>query len=231
MGERMKKLTTASSRPSGAPSYLTYVNLPARPTLGYLKKLGLTSADRMRVSWSRGGLVSEWLTNVENLSKCVAVTEQRQTKGHFQLIEAAQVLADEHPELDAVDLNLAMCKAVRTGRLSVRDDTTGLRKEPHIDVRFTASVFVVDIDDWLSLEQASYRFPKSERKGRASALTPDQKVEVGKLLAEGVLVTKLAERFGVSRRTIDKCKPSAKAVPPAPGLKDVWKPSAQSKRT
>jgi hypothetical protein len=225
----MKKLTTASSRPNWTADYFTYVNLSARPTLGYLEKLGLTSADRIRMIWSRGGLVSEGLTNVENLSEWVAAVEQRQTKGHFQLIEAAQVLADEHPELDAVDLNLAMCKAVRTGRLSVRDDSTGLRKEPHIDVRFTASVFVVDIDEWLSLEQASYRFPKGEKKGRASALTPDQKVEVVKLMAKGVPVTKLAERFGVSRRTIDKCKLSAKETPPAPRL--PWNPLARSKNT
>jgi hypothetical protein len=230
MGERMKKLTTASSQPSGAASYFTYVNLFARPTVGDLQRLKLTDVDRIWVVSLLGETVSEWTTNVKTLSEWVADIEQRQAKSHFKLNEAAQVLADEN-ELDAGDLLLAMAKAVRAGRLAVRNPSTGLRKEPFKDVSFTELVFVEDIDEWLGLERVSYRFPESKRRGRASALTPDEKVEVGKLLARGDSVSKVAERFGVSRRTIDKCKPSAKETPPAPGLKDVWKPPAQSKRT
>jgi hypothetical protein len=180
----MKKLTTASSQPSDAPRYLTYVSVSARPTVGDLEKLGLKSTDLILVTQSLAGLVSEWTTNVEDLSEWFSDTEQRQTRGRFQLHEAAQVLADEQPELDACELLPAMARAVRSGRLAVRNPSTGLRKEPFKDVRFTELVFVEDIDEWLSLERVSYRFPESKRKGRASALTPDQKDEVGKLLAK-----------------------------------------------
>jgi hypothetical protein len=158
MGERMKKLTTASSQPSGAASYFTYVNLFARPTVGDLQRLKLTDVDRIWVVSLLGETVSEWTTNVKTLSEWVADIEQRQAKGHFKLNEAAQVLADENA-LDAGDLLLAMVRAVRAGRLAVRNPSTGLRKEPFKDVSFTELVFVEDIDEWLSLERVSYRFP------------------------------------------------------------------------
>lgn len=100
----------------------------------------------------------------ECLKLFALVEEQiaRQATGFFTIVEAAHILANANPGCDVRDLVQRMMAAKVKGRRLPRELGSKLPMPPDADpLAFRSVASPEDIDAWLEIEGAPYRFPKA----------------------------------------------------------------------
>lgn len=168
-------------------------------------------------------------TTAETLTQfCDEVSDrmERWRKGEYEILEAAQVLADQNANLHAASLCEQMEIAAHTGQLVRRLNGVPIEGRP-LPYRtcWNKTVLQADVNDWLTRIKAGYLLeypystanqnpPKPAAKGNGTLIvwTAERKAEA-RAYRDKHGLKKTAEYYEVSQATISKQIPAGKAKP------------------
>jgi hypothetical protein len=152
--------------------------VPVRPLVVPAELLGADPNTDVRYEhgtscWISGSGVAKAGALIAEIEATIA----RQSRGCFHPDEAAHLIA-EAQDIDSRPLLNRMEEAFKQGKLIIREPGTELQRNPSEPwSRASDLVLASDIDDWLSRQGASYRFPRVEAKAKSappvdSAISP-----------------------------------------------------------